>query len=924
MFCPGRDDCGHHLESGKKEEHDSVRKEEDEFLLLGPIIVEFPLNTVLQIPKGTTFIGKAGYELDHLEEEVLKKYLLIPPETWTESDRSEVVIEGIEGLWNGLRAESTEEESELLREIVEREGLLSEKDIDRTSSDSCNWIQFELLPTLRRIDSSLMAPRKPKGKTYPYPQIRMADVKFFEEEIKKKKLTFLLWDWAQCSPQITNELTDPNFKPDPNSLRAQPEKWTVGHWRTVLGECAGKEGGDTFDTKWRRTAYARDIVASKFISKKSPTNGWTTAHLRDPFERTVMLALMALFRPHRTTYLSQPQVLLFHHACIGKADRIDWAQMFHDTVQFSIEQSRTLDVGTFYFPLFVRHFYQGLGLLNPIEAASFPSHFPKPEKFEDVMFKKRFQQVKEMVTRYRETGDPGVKVPEDQKQKPNSTPVKKGAKRKRSPVQQEEEEEEDEESGQKTDPEDFTSEEESSEEEGDNAPLRQPQVPAAAKNPASSSAPNTPIPPKSPQREDEPSKSPAKPSKPLDSEDTQMKDQTDPIRVTEKEQEVIEEIVVTGWESQGDIAQTSGWDSAPGQSSEWARSPRNEEGEQKAKSPIEQQEAVEIIADKPETSEGHPEKPECQYDFRSFKEILNDDVLPAMEYAQRIARQVLGPNWKPNMGILPVLQCAYQKMKGSEFKKPADVTPVDTTKTLESDLMQLKGEFEKMKAELEAKNQRISTVELELQDQQERNREMAEQMKTQGEGFLKERKELQNRLDQANAQLAVIQSTEILTKEAMENLRLEVQKCHAESQKAKSALSMANMAVVSRENQLKQAKELNRRLEGEITTKVDECCELITREITRFFSVTMDQAEAAALEELRNIIKEEGRHPESEEILEHFDYMNSEIGRAKIETEMTLQGLIRQVQELKAKPVPVATSEIVAVGENSKENPIPL
>ncbi|KAL3679658.1 hypothetical protein R1sor_022614 [Riccia sorocarpa] len=794
----------------------------------------------------------------------------------TESDRSEVVIEGIEGLWNGLRAESTEEESELLREIVEREGLLSEKDIDRTSSDSCNWIQFELLLTLRRIDSSLMAPRKPKGKTYPYPQIRMADVKFFEEEIKKKKLTFLLWDWAQCSPQITNELTDPNFKPDPNSLRAQPEKWTVGHWRTVLGECAGKEGEDTFDTKWRRTAYARDIVASKFISKKSPTNGWTTAHLRDPFERTVMLALMALFRPHRTTYLSQPQVLLFHHACIGKADRIDWAQMFHDTVQFSIEQSRTLD------------------------------------------------QVKEMVTRYRETGDPGVKVPEDQKQKPNSTSVKKGAKRKRSPVQEEEEEEEDEESGQKTDPEDFTSEDESSEEEGDNAPLRQPQVPAAAKNPASSSAPNTPIPPKSPQREDEPSKSPAKPSKPLDSEDTQMKDQTDSIRVTEKEQVVIEEIVVTGWESQGDIAQTLGWDSAPGQSSEWARSPRNEEGEQKAKSPIEQQEAVEIIADKPETSESHPEKPECQYDFRSFKEILNDDVLPAMEYAQRIARQVLGPNWKPNMGILPVLQCAYQKMKGGEFKKPADVTPVDTTKTLESDLMQLKGKFEKMKAELEAKNQRISTIELELQAQQERNREMAEQMKTQGEGFLKERKELQNRLDQKNAQLAVIQSTEILTKEAMENLRLEVQKCHAESQKAKSALSMANMAVVSRENQLKQAKELNRRLEGEITTKVDECCELITREITRFFSVTMDQAEAAALEELRNIIKEEGRQPESEEILEHFDYMNSEIGRAKIETEMTLQGLIRHVQELKAKPIPVATSEIVAVGENSKENPIPL
>ncbi|KAL2608041.1 hypothetical protein R1flu_026614 [Riccia fluitans] len=61
--------------------------------------------------------------------------------------------------------------------------------------------------------------------------------------------------------------------------------------------------GMLFDTKFDLKMKTQRAINRKFALSKSGTNGYLVAQFKDPFKRTIAMALMALFKLHRTSYM---------------------------------------------------------------------------------------------------------------------------------------------------------------------------------------------------------------------------------------------------------------------------------------------------------------------------------------------------------------------------------------------------------------------------------------------------------------------------------------------------------------------------------------------------------------------------------------------------------------------------------------------
>ncbi|KAL3677998.1 hypothetical protein R1sor_020954 [Riccia sorocarpa] len=309
-------------------------------------------------------------------------------------------------------------EEEFLRELEQREGLLSEEDLKLENSEPCYLIELE-------PENSKMSRRSQKSQkqTFPFPQVCQPELRAFEERLRNLRLDFLLWEWQMCLPACALDIVE--GKRFENSLRANYNEWTIQHWETVLGPFRGTPGGHTFDTKFKINNANMARIANKFAAKKSRTNGFPVQFLKDPFERTVVMAIMALFRPYRTTYMTAHQVVLLEHM-LSPTGRVDWAEIFHNFVRDSINFCLGDDSGTHYFLVFVGHFYIGLNLLDDEKRKYMKSHYPTEEKLKDVVWIRRQKAMEERIRVFAETGETGLRVLEKDRMPMNEgTPAKK-------------------------------------------------------------------------------------------------------------------------------------------------------------------------------------------------------------------------------------------------------------------------------------------------------------------------------------------------------------------------------------------------------------------------------------------------------------------------------------------------------------------
>ncbi|KAL3695772.1 hypothetical protein R1sor_009848 [Riccia sorocarpa] len=205
---------------------------------------------------------------------------------------------------------------------------------------------------------------------------------------------------TMCSPHFAQEIVE--GKRFENSLRANFDEWKLQHWEAVLGPSRGIPGGHTFDTKFKINNANRARIANKFAAKKSKTNGFPVQFLKDPFERTVAITIMALFRPYRTTYMTAHQVVLLEHM-LSPTGRVDWAEIFHNFVRDSMNFCLGDDSGTHYFSVFVGHFYIGLNLLDDEERKYMKSHYPTEEKLKDVVWMRRQKAMEDRIRVFAET-----------------------------------------------------------------------------------------------------------------------------------------------------------------------------------------------------------------------------------------------------------------------------------------------------------------------------------------------------------------------------------------------------------------------------------------------------------------------------------------------------------------------------------------
>ncbi|KAL3698609.1 hypothetical protein R1sor_012685 [Riccia sorocarpa] len=224
------------------------------------------------------------------------------------------------------------------------------------------------------------------GRAFPYPQVKAPELQAVADGLKQLNLTFLLWEWSKMSVFARNQLIENDPPPKKGDLRGNPQLWKDEHWRLVLGEMAGHPGGVTIDSSFNLNQKDRDKIASRFNEPRSRTNGYAVAQIKDPFRRVVVYSVMALFRPHRMTYLSTNQAYFFE--IVFTKSKIDWALMFHKYLTDSIQECLKEDAGTHYFGPMLTHFYLGLNCLRPEEKAILPSHYsPEDKSKKDPVYK---------------------------------------------------------------------------------------------------------------------------------------------------------------------------------------------------------------------------------------------------------------------------------------------------------------------------------------------------------------------------------------------------------------------------------------------------------------------------------------------------------------------------------------------------------
>ncbi|KAL3690875.1 hypothetical protein R1sor_004526 [Riccia sorocarpa] len=284
--------------------------------------------------------------------------------------------------------------------------------LDEERSTECNLIEVEtkkwsLTIDLRAKTRAMGRRFAGQGRSFPYHKLKTPELWAFEPRIRAMHLTFLLWEWTTCTPLLRNDILD--GKTESGNLRNDPASWTKEHWRTVLGDCAGSPDGPTLDTQYMLTKAQRERITRRFGGERHRTNGFMVQNILDPFRRLIVLSVMSLFYPHRTTYLSYNQAYFFELLFKGK-QRPNWARMFHRCLLDAVTKTKTEEGGTHYWTPMLSHLVAGLGLLHAPLEQDWLSHFPKPWKFDkDATFARRKQDFLAKMEKYEATGETDLK-----------------------------------------------------------------------------------------------------------------------------------------------------------------------------------------------------------------------------------------------------------------------------------------------------------------------------------------------------------------------------------------------------------------------------------------------------------------------------------------------------------------------------------
>ncbi|OAE29994.1 hypothetical protein AXG93_3893s1000 [Marchantia polymorpha subsp. ruderalis] len=126
-------------------------------------------------------------------------------------------------------------------------------------------------------------------------------------------MDFLLWGWNWTSEVIV-QVWDNNGLPKPPGYQENPKTWQIWGWKKVLRRCAGDDGDLTFDSESVRiTREEESAYATLFKHPRMGKNGYRTIWYHDLLRRNVVMALMQILRPTRTTNMMTWQIVEIFH-----------------------------------------------------------------------------------------------------------------------------------------------------------------------------------------------------------------------------------------------------------------------------------------------------------------------------------------------------------------------------------------------------------------------------------------------------------------------------------------------------------------------------------------------------------------------------------------------------------------------------------
>ncbi|OAE27857.1 hypothetical protein AXG93_3459s1000 [Marchantia polymorpha subsp. ruderalis] len=152
-------------------------------------------------------------------------------------------------------------------------------------------------------------------------------------------------------------------------FRPHPERWQVSHLEQVLGRCAGEEGHLLFNGESVKVSKEEEITCSNlFKNGKHSKNGYRTRDYKDRLRRNVVVALLQILQPHRTTYITCWQVGFVEFALSGAL--IHWARIPWKATRQHAQEEKGGSIN--HLSPFLIIFYQLIGCLTATEQVQFP------------------------------------------------------------------------------------------------------------------------------------------------------------------------------------------------------------------------------------------------------------------------------------------------------------------------------------------------------------------------------------------------------------------------------------------------------------------------------------------------------------------------------------------------------------------------
>ncbi|OAE32385.1 hypothetical protein AXG93_3671s1040 [Marchantia polymorpha subsp. ruderalis] len=175
---------------------------------------------------------------------------------------------------------------------------MSEREELQSSQPAISKTQIEDMTLKKSEKVRKLVPLK-----VPYEELRP-----FRHELRELRLEFLLWNWNCVSASICKEVMDKSTV-EGEELRGDPMLWTIKHWTTVQGPCAGSEGDLLFEKNSVGLTRGKEFsYGPPFETRRQGTNGWKIVNYKDPKRRAIALRIMHILWPARTIYVTAWQL----------------------------------------------------------------------------------------------------------------------------------------------------------------------------------------------------------------------------------------------------------------------------------------------------------------------------------------------------------------------------------------------------------------------------------------------------------------------------------------------------------------------------------------------------------------------------------------------------------------------------------------